>query len=112
MNEKEIHVVFVEKSLKKAYEKLRSSSTEDKRLSEWLDRAFDDIKKDYTCGIFIPKKLIPKDYLKNYDIDNLWKYDLPSGWRLLYSVKATEIMVLAIVLEWLSHKKYERRFQY
>jgi hypothetical protein len=60
----------------------------------------------------IPKKLFPKSYIKKYGIDNLWKYDLPTGWRLLYSVKAEEIVVLAIILEWLPHKKYERRFNY
>ena len=112
ISDKEIKVVFVDKNLKEAYETLRSSTTEDRRLYGWLDRAFSDIKKDYTCGILIPKRLIPRSYIKKYDIDNLWKYDLPSGWRLLYSVKATEILVLAIVLEWLSHKKYERRFNY
>ena len=70
------------------------------------------LKEDYTCGILIPRRLIPNSYIKKYGIDNLWKYDLPSGWRLLYSVKAEEIVILAIVLEWLPHKKYERRFNY
>ncbi|MCX6665137.1 MAG: hypothetical protein NT038_03615 [Euryarchaeota archaeon] len=73
---------------------------------------FDDIKEKYTCGIFIPKRLIPVEYVKKYGIDNLWKYDLPSGWRLLYSVKADDVVILTIILEWLPHKKYERRFHY
>ena len=110
--DKEVHVVFVDESLKKAYEKIKDSTTEDRRLYEWLNRAFDDIKEDYNCGIFIPKRLIPDSYVKKYDIDNLWKYDLPTGWRLLYSVKATDVIILAILLEWLPHKKYERRFNY
>ena len=112
ISDKEVKVVFVDKNLKKTYEKLRDSTTEDKHLYKWLDRAFSDIKEDYTCGILIPKKLIPDSYIKKYGIDNLWKYDLPSGWRLLYSIKAKDIIILAIVLEWLSHKKYERRFNY
>jgi hypothetical protein len=109
---KEVKVVFVDENLKEAYEKLKDSTTEDKRLYKWLNRAFDDIKEDYTCGILIPKKFIPSSYIKKYGIDNCWKYDLPSGWRLLYSVKAKEILILAIIIEWLSHKKYERRFNY
>jgi hypothetical protein len=46
------------------------------------------------------------------NIDNLWKYDMPSAWRLLYSLKTEEIEIVAIILEWLDHKNYERRFGY
>lgn len=59
----------------------------------------------------MPKKLIPKDY-KKYGIDNLWKYDLPNGWRLMYSVANDEVKIISIVLEWLDHKNYEKRFGY
>lgn len=65
MSDKEVKVVFVDKNLKKAYEKLKDSTTEDKHLYRWLDRAFNDIKEDYACGILIPKKLIPDSYMKN-----------------------------------------------
>lgn len=66
------------------------------------------MKKNPFCGIQIPKKLIPKIYIKNYGIDNLWKYDLPKAWRLLYSIVGNEIRIIAIVIEWLSHKEYEK----
>jgi hypothetical protein len=55
---------------------------------------------------------MPKEYIKKYGIENLWKYNLPNAWRLLYSVARDEVMVISIVLEWLPHKKYERRFKY
>ena len=38
---------------------------------------FDDLKRNPFCGIQIPKKLIPRAYIKKYGIDNLWKHDLP-----------------------------------
>jgi hypothetical protein len=50
--------------------------------------------------------------LKKYKIDNLWKYDLPKAWRLLYSVARDEIIIISIILEWLPHKEYEKRFKY
>ncbi len=65
-----------------------------------------------TVGYSPPKRLIPKHYIKRYGIDNLWKYDLPKGWRLLYSIAREEILIVAIILEWLSHPEYERRFGY
>jgi hypothetical protein len=94
-------VVFADKKVKDSFEKLRDSKTEDQKLHIWLNKAFDDIRENAFCGIQVPKKLIPKKYLKEYEIDNLWKYNLPGAWRLLYSVARNEIIVIAIVLEWL-----------
>jgi Txe/YoeB family toxin of Txe-Axe toxin-antitoxin module len=105
-------VVFADKKVKEAYEKLKDSKTEDKHLYKWLNRAFDDLDENAFCGIQIPKKLIPKEYLKKYKIDNLWKYDLPKAWRLMYAVARDEIIIISIILEWLPHKVYEKRFKY
>jgi len=58
------------------------------------------------------KRLIPKLYIERYRINNLCKYDLPKGWRLLYSIAREEVLIVAIILEWLSHPEYERRFGY
>lgn len=72
-------VVFAEQKIKEAYNKLEESTTEDQNLKRWLDRAFDDIAEDAFCGIQIPKKRIPKKYIQKYEIDNLWKYNLPKA---------------------------------
>jgi Txe/YoeB family toxin of Txe-Axe toxin-antitoxin module len=105
-------VVFADDKVKGAYDRLKDSKTENQKLYSWLNKAFDDISENAFCGIQIPKKLIPRKYLKTYGIDNLWKYNLPRGWRLLYSVARDEIIIIAIVLEWLPHKQYEKRFGY
>ncbi len=73
---------------------------------------FADLRENAFCGVRIRKKLIPKVYVEKYGIDNLWKYDLPGGWRLVYSVANGQICILSIILEWMSHKDYERRFNY
>lgn len=104
-------IVFVDGNLKKAFETLKISRTEDKKLHEWLVRAFKDIQENAFCGIQIPKKLIPKEYTK-YKIKNLWKYNLPNAWRLLYSIEADKIKIVSIMIEWMDHKNYERRFKY
>ncbi|MBU0591130.1 hypothetical protein KKF81_05465 [Candidatus Micrarchaeota archaeon] len=109
---RKITVVFADAKLKKAYEELKEGKGAELNLIEFLDRAFDDLKKDPSTGIKIPKKQWPKDYLKKYQIDNLWKYDLPNGWRLIYTLKANQVMIVTVVLEWFTHKEYERRFKY
>lgn len=104
---------FGDENLKKAYEALESKRFQEKLLKKWLDRAFDDLRNNAFCGTQISKHLIPKEYYVKFgNIGNLWKYDLPSAWRLIYTIKKDQITILSIVLEWMDHKEYERRFSY
>lgn len=103
---------FVDDKIKKAFEELEKSDFEDKQLYKYLVQAFENLEENSFSGIQIPKKLIPKDYLAKYGVDNVWKYDLPKGWRLIYSVGREEVLVVSIVLEWFDHKNYEQRFGY
>jgi len=106
-------VVFGDEKVQKAFEKLKTSKTEDEKLYKWLVRAFEDLEQNAFCGIQIPKRLMPKEYFQRFEkLDNLWKYNLPNAWRLIYTIKNSEIIVLSIVLEWMTHKEYEKRFKY
>ncbi len=105
-------VYFGDEKLKEGYEKLKDSKVEDQMLYKWISRAINDLEENAFCGIQIPKRIIPKVYIEKYSIDNLWKYDLPKGWRLIYSVANGEIKIISIILEWMTHKEYERRFNY
>lgn len=109
---KSIHVIFCDKKLEDNFDKLEKGKFQDKKLHDFIERAIKDLKKDATCGTKIPKKIWPKVYVQKYKINNLWKYDLPNGWRLVYTIKTDEIMILSVVLEWFTHKEYERRFKY
>lgn len=112
MNEKPKNVIFSEKKLEISFEELKEGKFEDKKLYDFINRAINDIKKEPTCGVKIPKKLWPKTYIQNYGITNLWKYDLPNAWRLVYTIKEDEIRILSVILEWFNHKHYEKRFHY
>ena len=104
---------FGDQDIKKAYLDLESKRFQEKQLKQWLDRALEDLERNAFCGIQISKRLIPKEYhLKFGPIDNLWKYNLPDAWRLIYTIKKDKVIVLSIVLEWMDHKEYERRFKY
>jgi len=97
-------------NLKKDFEKLKDS---DIQLFNQLNKAFENIEENAFCGIQIPKRLIPKEYEKKFGkLTNLWKYNLPDAWRLIYTIKNNQIDILSIILEWLDHKEYERRFNY
>ncbi len=112
MSDKPIYVAFANPKLENNFDKLKEGKFEDKQLYEFIERAIDDLKKNPICGVKIPRKLWPKGYIKNYQINNLWKYDLPDGWRLIYSIFEDKLMIINLILEWFPHKEYERKFGY
>ena len=102
-------IQFANEKVKEAFGKLEK---EDNNMYKFISRAFSDIEENVFCGIQIPKKLIPREYIKKYGIKNVWKYNLPDAWRLIYSIEGENLLVISIVLEWLNHNEYERRFNY
>jgi len=109
---KETAVAFISENLKKEFDSLKRGKYEDKQLHASISRALDDLKNKPNCGLKIPRNYWPKEYVKKYLVTNLWKYDLPNGWRLIYTIETNEVRIISIILEWFSHGSYERRFDY
>ena len=105
----ECAVTFSDLSLKESYEKL---STTDSRLAKEIERAMSEIARDHSCGRQVKKQLIPKRLTQKHAITNLWIYNLRKDWRLLYAVEADHVELLAIILNWMNHKEYERLFKF
>ena len=51
--------------------------------------------------------------IEKYEVDNIWIYNLPSSWRMIYALTRDEenIKIIAVVLDWMNHKDYERLFK-
>ena len=81
-------------------------------LVKIIDKGIDKLKYDYRYGDHLAKKKIPKEYKEKYGVKNLWKLDLSTFWRLIYTVRGTEIEVISILLEVLDHNEYDRKFGY
>ena len=75
-------VVFISDELEKSFDEL----PEDDFLKKSIKQAVKNLKENAFYGIHVPKRLIPKEYIQKWNINNLWKYDLPKGWRLMYTV--------------------------
>ncbi|MCX6777516.1 MAG: hypothetical protein NT157_01385 [Candidatus Micrarchaeota archaeon] len=105
-------VAFADESVLKAFRQLKSGRFEERRLAEYIEEAIGELKANPFAGIPIQRRLWPPEYVRKFGIDNLRKYDLPDGWRLTYTLQGNEIEIISIILEWLSHKQYERRFGY
>ena len=102
-------VVFTDSSLRESYEKLRVT---DPRLAKEIERAMNEITRNHSCGRQVKKQLIPRRLIHKYGINNLWIYNLRKDWRLLYSVDGDHVELLAIILNWMNHKEYERLFKF
>ena len=102
-------VTFVDDKLEEAF----NSLNEEDWLKKAINKAIEKLKENAFCGERIKKELIPKVYVQKYGIDNLWRYPLPNAWRLVYSVIApNNIQILTVIIEYMDHKNYERRFKY
>lgn len=102
-------IIFIDSDLEKTFNNLSEKNS----IKKALKRAIVDIKNNCYVGRNVKKKLIPRKLIDKYKINNLWIYNLPSSWRLLYSITSPEkVEIIAVVLDWMNHKDYERLFKF
>lgn len=70
------------------------------------------LKENYLSGNKIPHKQWPQTYIKKYKIKNLWRFEMKSGWRLVYTIIAEKDVLAVCIIEAFSHAEYEKRFSY
>jgi hypothetical protein len=92
----------------KFFEKIPESEP---RKSELHD-IFKTLKENYSSGNKIPHKQWPYEYIKKYNIKNLWRFEMRKGWRLTYTIIAQKDRISVCIIEVFSHDDYEKRFQY
>ncbi len=69
-------VKFADEKIKKAFEELK---TQDPKMHKIISQTFENIELNAFCGIQIPKRLIPKQYIQKSKVKNLWKCNLPNA---------------------------------
>ena len=70
------------------------------------------LKDNPEYGTHISKNKIPKEYIIKYDVNNLWKANLSGAWRMIYTIRGSEVEILSVILDVLSHKDYDKKFKY
>lgn len=88
------------------------TNSDNQILFNSIKQKIEFLKCNPQYGIHIAKNKIPKEYIRRYDVNNLWKVNLSGAWRMIYTLRGDRIEILAIVLDLLSHKDYERKFKY
>lgn len=121
MMNKTIKVILSEEAAKQ-YEELNKIVGEEvkkgvtnsihQQLLKSIKQKTELLKINPQAGIHIPKRLIPKVYIDKYDANNLWKIDLSGYWRMIYTLRTTEIEITNFVLDFLDHETYDKVFGY
>lgn len=83
-----------------------------RQLLTAIEREKDNLLVNPHKGIQIQKKQIPKEYITEYGVTNLWKINLPDYWRMVYTITGNELEIISILLEFMDHKKYDKIFGY
>ncbi len=121
MRDKEIKVVLSEDA-NEVYDDLNKIVGDEKirkingsfhqTLLRSINRVKDVLKANPFAGNQIHKKRIPKEYIKKYDIENLWRIELANRWRLIYTITGNEVEIINFVLDIFNHKDYDKTFGY
>jgi len=82
------------------------------QLLKAIEREKDNLLIDPHRGLQIPKKQIPERYIIEGGVTNLWKINLPSYWRMVYTITGNELEIISILLEFIDHKDYDKVFGY
>ena len=78
-----------------------------------IEREKEYLNQNPERGTHIRKRLIPKLYLNLYGIINLWKIDLPSFYRMLYTIDTSgKTVINSIILAIADHEQYNKIFGY
>ena len=105
--DKEIVIKF-DKDAHKEYEELQELVTQGtiakkkptySQLLSSINTALKNIKANSHYGDLIPRKYISRVELVGY-------------WRLLYTLIGDEVSIIAFILEFMDHKKYDKVFGY
>lgn len=82
------------------------------QLLSSINNALRNIKANPHYGDLIPRKYISKGIMQAYDTDKILRVELVGYWRLLYTLIGDEAMIIAFVLDYMDHKKYDKLFGY
>lgn len=77
-----------------------------------INNALRNIKAEPYYGDLIPRKYISKAVMQKYGTDKILRAELVGYWRLLYTLIGDEVRIIAFILEFMDHDKYNKVFGY
>lgn len=88
------------------------TSSDHQTLLNSIKQKIELLRDNPEYGIHIPKDRTPKEYIKDYDVNNLWKVNLSGAWRMIYTIRGSEVEIISLVLDLMNHRDYNKKFSY
>jgi len=88
------------------------TSSDHQTLLNSIKQKIELLKDNPEYGVHIPKDRMPKEYIRDYDITNLWKVNLSSAWRMIYTIRGSEVEIISLILDIMNHRDYNKKFGY
>jgi len=109
---KKVRVIFSPEA-EEVYKRLNEvapNSKVDRSILNAINKKVELIKANIHYGEPIAKRLIPEEYKTKYEATNLFRVELPSFWRMLYTLTdgESQIEIVAFVLDVIDHKEYNK----
>jgi len=86
-------------------------NSDNQRLLKSINKAIDRLKVNAQAGDHVPKKTAQKA-LRYYEVESIWRLELVNYWRLIYTITADEVDIIAFVLDCVDHPTYNKIFGY
>jgi len=119
MKNKEVQVSFSHDA-DSMYKELQSKAAEQKKagiensleiqLLKAIDREIENLKINPQKGLPIRRSYISKQVVQRYGTNKLWKIELVSFWRIIYTLTGDQVRIITFILEIMDHKKYDKVF--
>ncbi|MBL7206721.1 MAG: hypothetical protein ISS36_03930 [Candidatus Aenigmarchaeota archaeon] len=88
------------------------TNSEHQTLFNSIKQKIELLKENPQYGIHIQRNIMPQKYIKLYDTNNLWKINLAGAWRMIYTIRGTEVEIINLILDIFDHRRYEKVFGY
>ena len=88
------------------------TSSDHQTLLNSIKQKIEILRANPEYGNHIPKDRIPKEYVRDYDVNNLWKINLSGAWRMIYTIRGSEVEIISLILDIMNHRDYEKKFKY
>ena len=118
--DKEVEVKFDEDAYRE-YEELQECVEQGKKsrkkptyeqLLNSINRAIRNLKANPYYGDLIPRKYISKGVIQRYGTDKILRVELVGYWRILYTLIGEDVKIIAFILEFINHDRYNKLFGY
>jgi len=96
--------VFISDELAKRLRKLGPEH----KTAKWISDMKEVLKENMYSGELIGKSQIPKQYFDRYNVNNLYRYSHPEGFRSCYTI----LNGCPYILDIMPHSEYDKMFGY